>query len=77
MNQIRIDTLPCLASKVKAGLEIKNPKCVAYDILFGCPGWLEGVIQATAFIKAGMAKKCLVIGADTLSRVLDPQTETL
>ena len=67
----QIDTLPCLASKVKAGLEIKNPNCVAYDILFGCPGWVEGVIQATAFIKAGMAEKCLVIGADTLSRVLD------
>ncbi len=67
----QIDTLPSLASKVKAGLEIKNPNCVAYDILFGCPGWVEGVIQATAFIKAGMAKKCLVIGADTLSRVLD------
>ena len=67
----QIDTLPCLASKVKAGLEIKNPNCVAYDILFGCPGWVEGVIQATAFIKAGMANKCLIIGADTLSRVLD------
>jgi len=67
----QIDTLPCLASKVKAGLKIKNPNCVAYDILFGCPGWVEGVIQATAFIKAGMANKCLIIGADTLSRVLD------
>ena len=29
------------------------------------------MIQAYAFIKAGMAKKCLVIGADTLSRVVD------
>jgi 3-oxoacyl-[acyl-carrier-protein] synthase-3 len=68
----QIDTLPCLASKVKAGLEIKNPNCVAYDILFGCPGWVEGVIQANAYIKAGMAKKCLVIGSETLSRVVDP-----
>ncbi len=67
----QVDTLPSLASKVKAKLKIKTPSCVAYDILFGCPGWVEGVIQATAFIKAGMAKKCLVIGADTLSRVLD------
>jgi 3-oxoacyl-[acyl-carrier-protein] synthase-3 len=41
-------------------------------MLFGCPGWVEGVIQAQAFIKAGMAKKCLVIGAETLSRVVDP-----
>ena len=69
---IQGDMLPSLASKVKYNLRIKNPKCVAYDMLFGCPGWVEGVIQATAFIKSGMAKKCLVIGAETLSRVTDP-----
>lgn len=65
------DILPSLASRVKHRLGIKNPKCVAYDILFGCPGWVQGVIQAEAFIKAGIAKKCLVIGTETLSRVLD------
>ncbi|PWI30961.1 3-oxoacyl-ACP synthase [Flavobacteriaceae bacterium LYZ1037] len=65
------DTVPSIASRVKHLLGIKNPKCVAYDILFGCPGWNEGVIQANAFIKAGIAKKCLVIGAETLSRVVD------
>jgi 3-oxoacyl-[acyl-carrier-protein] synthase-3 len=70
-NSNQVDTLPSLASKVKSRLKIKNPSCVAYDILFGCPGWVEGVIQASAFIKAGIAQKCLVIGADTLSRVLD------
>lgn len=69
---IQGDMLPSLASKVKYNLRIKNPKCVAYDMLFGCPGWVEGVIQATSFIKSGMAKKCLVIGAETLSRVTDP-----
>ena len=68
---IQTDILPSLASRVKHDLRIKNPKCVAYDILFGCPGWIEGVIQAQAYIKAGMAKKCLVIGAETLSRVVD------
>lgn len=65
------DTVPSLASRVKYLLRIKNPSCVAYDILFGCPGWVEGVIQAQAYIKAGMAKKCLVIGAESLSRVVD------
>ncbi|MEM6685045.1 MAG: 3-oxoacyl-ACP synthase III family protein [Bacteroidota bacterium] len=70
-NTIQSDILPSLASRVKHSLRIKNPKCVAYDILFGCPGWVEGVIQANAFIKAGMAKKCLVIGGETLSRVVD------
>ncbi len=65
------DTLPTLATRVKHLLKIKNVKCVAYDMLFGCPGWVESVIQAHAFIKSGMAKHCLVIGADTLSRVVD------
>lgn len=66
------DAVPSLASRVKHHLKIKNPSCVAYDVVFGCPGWLQGVIQANAFIKAGIAKKCLVIGAETLSRVIDP-----
>lgn len=70
-NTIQSDILPCLATRIKHSLRIKNPKCVAYDILFGCPGWIEGVIQAQAFIKAGMAKRCLVIGTETLSRVVD------
>jgi 3-oxoacyl-[acyl-carrier-protein] synthase-3 len=64
--------LPSLATRVKHQLNIKNPYCVAYDILFGCPGWVEGVIQSYAFIKSGLAKKCLVIGAETLSRIVDP-----
>ena len=68
---IQSDILPSLATRVKNLLRIKNPKCVAYDILFGCPGWIEGVLQANAFIKSGMAKKVLVIGAETLSRVVD------
>ena len=68
---IQGDMVPSLATRVKHRLGIANPNCVAYDILFGCPGWIEGVIQAQAFIKAGIAKKCLVIGAETLSRVVD------
>ena len=71
-GQSQGDTLPSLATRVKHHLRIKNPKCIAYDLLFGCPGWIEGVIQANAFIKSGIAKKCLVIGAETLSRIVDP-----
>ena len=65
------DMLPSLATRVKNKLQLKNPKCVAFDILFGCPGWIEGVLQANAYIKSGMAKRCLVIGSETLSRVVD------
>ena len=70
-DTIQSDAVPCLAARVKHKLQIQNPKCVAFDILFGCPGWIEGMLQAYAFIKAGMAKKCLVIGGETLSRVVD------
>ncbi len=70
-DSIQMDVLPALASRVKHGLGIINSSCVAYDILFGCPGWIQGVIQAHAFITAGIAKKCLVIGSETLSRVID------
>ncbi|MDG1841210.1 MAG: ketoacyl-ACP synthase III [Crocinitomicaceae bacterium] len=66
------DFLPSIASRVKHNLKIKNNNCVAYDLVFGCPGWVQGVIQADAFIIAGVAKKCLVIGSETLSRVVDP-----
>ena len=70
-EDLQSDTVPSLATRVKHKLRIKNPKCVAYDVLFGCPGWIEAVIQAQAFIKSGIARKCLVIGSETLSRVVD------
>lgn len=70
-HTIQTDAVPSLASHIKSKLGIKNPNCVAYDILFGCPGWVQGMIHADAFFKAGIAKKALIIGAETLSRVLD------
>ena len=68
---IQTDAVPSLANRIKHSLGIRNPECVAYDILFGCPGWLQGLIQADAFFKAGIAKKALIIGTETLSRVID------
>ncbi|MCB0715201.1 MAG: ketoacyl-ACP synthase III [Chitinophagaceae bacterium] len=71
-HTIQTDILPALASRVKHDLGIRNPACVPYDILFGCPGWLQGIIQSDTYMKAGIAQKILVIGTETLSRVLDP-----
>jgi 3-oxoacyl-[acyl-carrier-protein] synthase-3 len=70
-DTIQTDAVPSIASRVKYNLGIKSPRCIAYDVLFGCPGWVQGVIQADAFFKAGIAKKALVIGSETLSRVID------
>jgi 3-oxoacyl-[acyl-carrier-protein] synthase-3 len=68
---IQSDIIPSVASRVKHLLKIKNSACIPYDLIFGCPGWVQGIIQADSFIKSGLAKRCLVIGADTLSRVID------
>ena len=70
-NDCQSVILPSLAAKIKKGLKIRNPKAVAYDLIFGCPGWVQGVIQAHSFILSGMAKKVLVVGCDMLSRVID------
>ena len=39
-NAIQMDSVPSLATRVKHRLRIQNPKCVAYDILFGYPCFL-------------------------------------
>ncbi len=66
-----MDILPSLAAKVKQILNIQNPDCVGYDLIFGCPGWVQGAIQANYLIKSGDARKVMVIGAETLSRITD------
>lgn len=70
-HTIQTDAVPSLASRVKNALGIHSPSCIPYDILFGCPGWLQGLIQAHIYFAAGVAKRCLVIGTETLSRVID------
>ena len=71
-DNMRIDVLPTMAARLKQKLGVANPSAVAYDILFGCPGWVQAVIQADYYIRSGDAKKILVVGADVLSRISDP-----
>ncbi|MHB1177630.1 MAG: 3-oxoacyl-ACP synthase III family protein [Daejeonella sp.] len=68
----RPDVLPTMGSRIKYKLGIRNPDCIAYDLPFGCPGWLQGMIQANYFIRSGDVKRVLIIGTETLSRVTDP-----
>lgn len=64
--------MPSLSALVKNKLDIKNPNCINYDMIFGCPGWVEAMILADIIIKSGRAKNILVVGSETLSRVTDP-----
>ena len=68
----RSDFVPSLAARVKQGLGIANPWSVAFDVAFGCPGWLQGVLLAHDALRLGDARRALVIGAETLSRIFDP-----
>lgn len=70
-STIQTDAVPSLANRVKHDIGIKNAGCIAYDILFGCPGWVQAMIQSEAYFRAGMAKRALLVGAETLSRVID------
>lgn len=68
----QIDIMPSIAAKVKHKLGIENNRCVPYDMIFGCPGWLESLILAHRFIQSGVARHALVIGSETPSRAVDP-----
>jgi 3-oxoacyl-[acyl-carrier-protein] synthase III len=71
-GSLQSQNVPTLASRVKHLLGIARPECIAYDVLVGCPGWVHSLIQSHAWFKADMARKVLLIGAETLSRVIDP-----
>lgn len=64
--------MPSLSARLKGKLGIKRRDCINYDMIFGCPGWVESLILADTMIKAGKAKTVLVVGGETLSRVTDP-----
>jgi 3-oxoacyl-[acyl-carrier-protein] synthase-3 len=71
-GSLRSDLVPAIAARVKSRLGIHNPYAAAFDLVMGCPGWLQGVIVADSMIRAGDNKRVMVIGADTLSRISDP-----
>ena len=52
---------------------LKAAKAAAFDLSAGCTGFMYSVVTAAQFIKAGLYKKVLVIGAETLSKILNWQ----
>ncbi|MBP2650135.1 MAG: fabHA [Firmicutes bacterium] len=60
---------PSTACLVQANLKAVN--AAAFDLAAGCSGFVYSLITGMQFIKSGLYKKVLVIGAETLSRILD------
>jgi len=76
INNKRSDYVPSISARVKHKLDIKNPYTIAFDLPFGCPGWLQGVIMSNSYIKSGNAKKILIILLTYLENNLADKTET-
>ncbi len=47
--------------------------CAAFDVQAACAGFIYAFGTADSFIRSGMAKRALVVGAETMSRVIDWQ----
>ena len=67
-------TFPASATKVQALLGIDD--CVAFDVAAVCSGFLYALSVADAMIRAGNARRAIVIGAETMSRILDWEDRT-
>ncbi|MBO6756014.1 MAG: ketoacyl-ACP synthase III [Roseibium sp.] len=63
------NTFPATAVTVQARLGIHHG--AAFDVHAVCSGFVYALATADAYLKAGMSKRCLVIGAETFSRILD------
>lgn len=61
---------PSTACLVQANLKAIN--AAAFDLTAVCSGFVYGLIVGSQFIRSGMYRKVLVIGAETLSRITDP-----
>ncbi|QPD00459.1 ketoacyl-ACP synthase III [Qipengyuania soli] len=67
-------TFPATATQVQAALGCGGG--IAFDVQAVCSGFLYALTTADAMLRTGMAKKALVIGAETFSRILDWEDRT-
>ena len=68
------DTMPSTATKVQYRLGMTRG--AAFDVNAACSGYAYALTVADSFIRSGSAKRILVIGAETYSRILDWEDRT-
>lgn len=67
-------TFPATATKVQQALGCNGG--IAFDVAAVCSGFLYAMATADSMLRTGMAKRALVIGAETFSRILDWEDRT-
>lgn len=60
---------PNVACLVQDKLGIKS--CPAFSVEAACSGFIYALVVADQFIRTGVARRALVIGAETMSRIID------
>ena len=68
------NTFPATATKVQHALGCNGG--IAFDVAAVCSGFLYALTTADSLLTTGMAKRALVIGAETFSRILDWEDRT-
>lgn len=63
--------MPSVASLVQAKCGLNEQNCLSYDINAACTGFIVAMQNAQAMLDAGFVQNALVIGAETLSKILD------
>ena len=66
--------MPNVASQVQYKLGIQNSGCI--DIYAACAGFVYGLQIAHGFVNSGIYKKVLVIGSETLTKIMDMEDRT-
>ncbi len=61
--------LPAIACRVQAALGAKNAG--AFDVSIACSGYAYALSMGCSYVKSGMARRVLVVGADVMTRVMD------
>lgn len=66
-----VNAFPSSATELQAKLDL--PDLIAFDISAACSGFVYALDIADKYVKAGTIKYALVVGADMLTRGVDPQ----
>lgn len=67
-------TFPSTACILQERLGVTG--CAAFDVSAACSGFIYGLSIADMYIKSGQVKNALVIGAESLSRIVDWKDRT-
>ena len=60
LKHCQVDIMPSIAARVKHKLGIKNKRCIPYDMIFGCPGWVQSMILIDQLGKGNILDNALL-----------------